>query len=88
MSRRYLEVTYREGKPIAAYLHLPRESGAKSARTVSVGQGFLADYSENGRLLGLEITAPTSASPSEVNAVLQQLGEPELEPGELAPLAV
>ena len=53
-----------------------------------MGKGFLADFSEDGRLLGLEITVPGSASPEEVNAVLHQLGEPELERGELAPLAV
>jgi hypothetical protein len=88
MSRRYLEVTYRDGRPIAAYLHLPRDSGAKSARTVTMGKGFLADFSEDGRLLGLEITVPGSASPEEVNAVLHQLGDPELERGELAPRAV
>ena len=29
----YLEVTFRNGKPMAAYLYLPRPTGAKAART-------------------------------------------------------
>jgi hypothetical protein len=36
----------------------------------------------------LEITVPGSASTEEVNVALQQFGEPALDPGESAPLAV
>jgi hypothetical protein len=31
MRDRYLEITYRKGKPLAAYLYFPRESDTKSA---------------------------------------------------------
>jgi hypothetical protein len=34
MKERYLEITFRKGKPLAAYLYLPRRVGVKSARIV------------------------------------------------------
>ena len=33
MRENYLEVTFRHGRPIAAYYYLPREANQKSART-------------------------------------------------------
>ena len=33
MREAYLEVTYRHGQPLAAYLYLPRETRSKSVRT-------------------------------------------------------
>lgn len=87
MSDRYLEVTYRKGRPFAAYLYLPRVSGAKSARTEPVGAGLIVDLAEDGALIGLEITAPGRVSLDEVNAVLARFGQPRLGPQELAPLA-
>ena len=42
MRDRYLEITFRKGKMLAAYLYLPRVIGAKSARTEEVGPGLLA----------------------------------------------
>jgi hypothetical protein len=43
MKDRYLEVTFRKGKPLAAYLYLPRQQNATSARTELVGAGLVAD---------------------------------------------
>lgn len=86
MRGRYLEVTYRKGKPLAAYLYLPRPAGVKSARTVAAREGILVDYSEQGEAIGLEITAPGQVSLEEVNAVLTELGQPGIGPDELAPL--
>jgi hypothetical protein len=87
MSDRYLEVTYRKGKPFAAYLYLPGSAGAKSARTESVGEGLVVDFSSDGSPIGLEITAPGRISLDEINSVLTRLGQPSLSPKELAPLA-
>lgn len=39
MKDRYLEVTFRKGKPLAAYLYLPRATGVKSARTEEAAPG-------------------------------------------------
>lgn len=86
MKERYLEVTFRKGRPLAAYLYLPREAGVKSARTVKAGMGILVDYSSEGQVIGLEITAPSAVTAAQVNAVLEEVGQPRLEAEELAPL--
>jgi len=48
MRHRYLEVTFRKGKPLAAYLCLPRPAGAKVARTSDAGKGLRLDFDEHG----------------------------------------
>ncbi|MHC4471032.1 MAG: DUF2283 domain-containing protein [Planctomycetota bacterium] len=87
MNDRYLEVTYRGGKPLAAYLHLPRLTGAKSARTRKAGAGLVVDYDENGRPIGLEITDPAGVTVEQINETLVGHGLPEVTPEELSPLA-
>ena len=86
MRDRYLEVTFRKGKPLAAYLYLPRQTDAKSVRTESVGEGLLVDYAANGQPIGLEITAPTQITLDQVNAVLEGLELPSMTPNEWSPL--
>jgi hypothetical protein len=87
MKDRYLEVTFREGKPLAAYLHLPRTSGEKSARSEKAGKGMIADFSAGGAMIGLEITAPSLITVEDINAVLERFGQPALASEELSPLA-
>jgi len=86
MKQRYLEVTYRKGKPLAAYLYLPRPTGANSVRTVDFGDGLLVDYAANGDAMGIEITAPISVSVGRINAVLAEIGLEPLAPDESTPL--
>lgn len=86
MKERYLEVTFRKGKPLAAYLYLPREVGVKSARTVEGAPGILVDYSEAGAPIGVEITAPQLVTLEEINSVLERVGQPPLGEDESAPL--
>jgi hypothetical protein len=86
MRDRYLEVSFRRGKPLAAYLYLPRPAGAKSARTTEAAPGLLVDYAEGGEPIGLEITAPGRVTVEQVNYVLAGLGLPGIRPEELAPL--
>lgn len=86
MKNRYLEVTYRHGKPFAAYLYLPRPYGARSVRTEKGGQGILIDYGENGSPIGIEITAPESTTITEVNQILDRLDAPPMPPEDLTPL--
>jgi len=38
MKHSYLEVTYRNGRPLGAYYYLPRHEGDASVRTESVGE--------------------------------------------------
>ncbi|MGH7550512.1 MAG: hypothetical protein ACREK3_07115 [Gemmatimonadota bacterium] len=87
MKARYLEVTYRKGKPLAAYLYLPREPGVKSVRTERATDRILVDFDDGNRPMGLEITDPDGVTVDEINRVLQRLGQVQIAPEELAPFA-
>ncbi|MEX2282567.1 MAG: DUF2283 domain-containing protein [Gemmatimonadota bacterium] len=87
MKDRYLEVTFRKGKALAAYLYLPRIPGAKSARVEKAGNGLLIDYASSGEPIGVEITAPSAVTVEQINAVLDRLGQRRLEEAEWSPLA-
>src|SRR6266581_4425748 len=58
MRGRYLEVTFRKGRAIAAYLYLPRRGAERAARVSKATPGLLIDYNANGKAIGIEITAP------------------------------
>ena len=45
MKHRYLEVTFRNGSPIAAYYYLPRSADQKSIRTQRVEPGMISPKS-------------------------------------------
>lgn len=86
MRDRYLEITFRNGRPLAAYLYFPGTAGVKSARTEKIRKGLLVDYEVDGHPIGLEITAPTRVTSDQINEVLKELDVPLLDPEELAPL--
>lgn len=56
----YLDITFRKGKALAAYYHLPREADDRSARTEPAAPGPLVNYAQDGRPIGLEITSPAT----------------------------
>jgi uncharacterized protein YuzE len=87
MKQRYLEVTFRKGKPFAAYLYLPRVRDARVARTVDEGRGVRVDLDAHGAPMGIEITAPGLVSVPELNAVLVKHGVAALDDEEWSPLA-
>jgi hypothetical protein len=70
MNQRYLQVTYRNGRPLAAYLYLPRKVGDKSARSVRCEAGLVLDYAADSRAIGVEISAPCSTTLESLNRVL------------------
>ncbi|HVR96194.1 MAG TPA: DUF2283 domain-containing protein [Thermoanaerobaculia bacterium] len=86
MKESYLEITFRHGRPLAAYLYLPREGNEKSARTEQVAPGLLIDFAAGGRPIGLEITAPGRVSAATINRALTGLGFSPLPDADLAPL--
>lgn len=86
MPETYLEVCYRNGKLLAAYLYFGPRAGRKSARTEEVGPALLVDYAASGEPLGVEILAPDSVTVRDVNAVLRKLGLAEMTPEQLTPL--
>jgi len=86
MKHRYLEVTFRHGRPIAAYYYLPRSAGQRSARTRRVEPGMVIDFAADDQAIGIEITAPELLSLQELNAVLEQLGHAPATEADLAPV--
>ena len=86
MRKPYLEVTFRNGKPLAAYLYLPRAPGDKSFRTKKAHPGMVIDYTESGKPIGVEITAPTAVTVTDLNQVLDGLGLPFITETDVAPL--
>lgn len=86
MKTSYLEVTFRRGRPLAAYLYLPRRPNDKSHRTKRVEPGLVIDFNRSGKPIGIEITAPAKLSASALNRVLRRLGLPPVRRGDLAPL--
>jgi uncharacterized protein YuzE len=86
MKHRYLEVTYRKGKAVAAYLYLPRDAGTTSARTEDAGHGLRVDYDQNDNPIGVELTAPSLATADRLNELMQKLGQAPLHAQEWAPL--
>jgi uncharacterized protein YuzE len=86
MHDKYLEVTFRKGKPIAAYLYLSRQNNAQSARTKRFKAGIIVDFDEKDNAIGIEITAPNKIKNHEINEVFQLLHIPPFSEEELAPL--
>ncbi|MFW6060229.1 MAG: hypothetical protein ACODAQ_08605 [Phycisphaeraceae bacterium] len=86
MKHAYLEVTYRKGRPLAAYYYLPRQSGDTSARTQRVDGGLLIDFEPGGRAIGIEITAPSNFDLARLNEVLAQLGHDPIRREDFTPL--
>ena len=86
MSNRYLEITYRKGKAVAAYLYLPRRPREKAKKTTKAAEGILVDFGKGGRPIGIEITAPQHVSRQAINQVITQLNLPPFADEELAPL--
>jgi uncharacterized protein YuzE len=86
MSAFSLQITYRKGKPFAAYIYLAPRPGAKSQRTEQVGPELLIDYGADGSPLGIEIISPGFVTEEEIGAVFERLGLDPPSSEELAPL--
>lgn len=86
MKAPYIEITYRRGRPLAAYVYLERAPDERSVRTEPAGAGLLVDYGATGRPIGIEVTNPGEASVVPLNQVLRDLGLPVLSDSDAAPL--
>jgi len=86
MSESYLEVTFRHGRPMAAYYYLPRRPTDRSYRTKRVEPGLVIDFTRDGKPIGIEIVAPSQLTLPAFNRVLRELGFPPLKRADLAPL--
>ena len=81
-----LQITYRKGKPFAAYIYLSPSRGQKSARTEAITEELLIDYDADGTPLGIEIISPSYVGIDEIQHCFDHLGLGRLEPTELEPL--
>lgn len=86
MKSSYLEVTFRRGRPLAAYLYLTRAPEDKSDHIEQAGSGLLVDYTADGKPIGIEITAPAQVGIAELNRVLADLHAPAVTNEDIAPL--
>lgn len=86
MHETYLEVTFRHGRAIAAYLYLERNPGERNCRTKRVEPGMVIDFNSAGQAIGIELTAPGQVSLPALNQVLADLGVSPVTPADLAPL--
>ena len=86
MQGTYLEVTFRGGKPLAAYLYLNRREGDRAVRVEKRGAGLLVDLADDGRPLGIEIAIPSLVPVEAVNGILVSYNLPPIDTNELSPL--
>lgn len=86
MADRYLEISYRKGKPFAAYLFLPRRPDDRSARTERFSETLVIDYAADGRAIGIEIVHPQLATMDEINQALAHVKQSNLREEDFAPL--
>jgi uncharacterized protein YuzE len=86
MSALSLQITYRKGKPFAAYIYLAHVPGAKSVRTEPVGPELLIDYGADGSPLGIEIVSPGYVTEDEIITAFDRLGIARPSSADLAPL--
>lgn len=87
MHHRYLEITFRNGKPFAAYLYLPRNPEDTCARTAAVNDELVIDYAADGRAIGIEILSPSTVTTDAINRALASVDQPPVTPDEVKPLA-
>ena len=81
-----LQVTYRKGKPFAAYIYLSKP-GQRATRTETISEDLLVDYGKDGTPLGIEIVSPDLTSIEEILRVFDRLGMGRIAAEELAPLS-
>lgn len=81
-----VQVTYRMGRPFAAYIVLDRRPSDAISRTEEVSADLLVDYAEDGRALGIEVVTPKAVTIDDILAVFDQLGLGRPAKEELAPL--
>ena len=86
MKGRYLEVTYRKAKPVAAYLYLPRRPGDAAATSKPMEGHVVIDRNADGRPIGIEILSPATLTAAALNKVLLGCELPAIDGDELHPL--
>lgn len=77
-AHRYLEISYGDGKPLAARLRFARGSGAATVRSDDAGDGLSVDYDAGGNAIGIQLTSPGAVTSERLNRLLIELGQAPL----------
>jgi hypothetical protein len=83
---RDLEISFREGAPLAAYIYLRGPIGDGAVTRSEEREGLVVDFAADGTPLGIEIVHPAGFTLEALNTVLASLGEPVAGPREVGPL--
>ena len=86
MKHSFLEVTFRRGRPVAAYLYVCGHPEQKVSKSRRVEPGLVVDLDAHGKLLGIEITAPSKVKAAALNRVLSEFHLPPVAQEDLRPL--
>lgn len=81
-----LQVTYRKGRPFAAYIYLDDPPGQKIVRSEEVAPEIVVDFDGDAQPIGVEIVSPDATSIDEILSVFDTLGLSRPDFSELAPL--
>ncbi len=86
MTSRFLEVSFVDGRPFAAYLRLNGDASTRVARSREFRPGIVVDFDDTGAPLGVEIVHPATTPPQTVLDVVAEIHGPPVGLAELAPL--
>lgn len=82
-----LQVTYRKGRPSAAYIWLDHRPGTKSTRSVEWKPDLIVDFAADDRPIGVEVVDPENVTTADIFAVFDGLGLARPDAADLVPLA-
>lgn len=74
MAKPRVEIVFRKGKPVAAFLHLREGEKGRSGRTIPIRPPMTAHYDDAGLPIGLEVPLPTAVPLLLINEALRELG--------------
>ncbi len=81
-----IQVTYRKGRPFAAYIYLRRRLGEKAVRTEEINEDLLVDFGQENQPLGIEVMNPEAVGMDAILGVFDTLGLSRPDPIDLGPL--
>lgn len=81
-----LQITYRRGRPSAAYIYFDAAKHARVERSEEIAPEIVVDYDSDSNPIGVEIVSPDSTGVDEILRVFDRLGITRPDSSELDPL--
>lgn len=69
-----IDVVFKKGRPVAAFLSLRADEAGRSHRTVPLRPTITAHYDAAGLPIGLELALPWEGGLAELNDALREVG--------------